>query len=173
MLLTFDDGPDPIWTLQMIAALGDTAATFFVLGPAARARPQAIDALQAAGHRVELHGSAHLRHSTASAGALRRDTYDALDDLAAVGVHPTAWRVPWGVVTDETRMLADELGLALVGWTIDTHDWRGDCARSMHREIKRDLTEDSIVLMHDGIGPGARRDGCAETVRLVERLVHS
>ncbi|MGI8558081.1 MAG: polysaccharide deacetylase family protein, partial [Solirubrobacteraceae bacterium] len=120
MLLTFDDGPDSKWTPRVLRALGKTRATFFMLGPAARARGQLVEEVLGRGHAVGLHGSGHLRHSELTADALRRDTYAALDDLDAVGVRPTQWRTPWGVVTDDTRALADELELELVGWSVDT-----------------------------------------------------
>jgi hypothetical protein len=58
--------------------------------------------------------------------------------------------------------------LRLIDWTADTHDWRGDSAEQMLEDTRGQLMDGGIVLAHDGIGPGARRDGAAETVRYVE-----
>jgi peptidoglycan-N-acetylglucosamine deacetylase len=60
-----------------------------------------------------------------------------------------------------------------VGWSADTHDWRGDVAADMHRRVGDLLRAGSVVLMHDGLGPGARRVACRETVELVPRLLET
>ncbi|WP_051472046.1 polysaccharide deacetylase family protein [Patulibacter minatonensis] len=167
--LTFDDGPDPVWTpvvLDALAAAGATA-TFFVLGPRVRAHPDLVRATVAAGHRVEPHADQHDRHDRMDRHQIRADTDAVVDALRAVDVEPTRWRTPWGLVTDDTRRVADDVGLALVGWDADTHDWRGDLAEEMVVAIKREAPNGGIVLAHDGLGPGATRPGCAETARLI------
>ena len=72
---------------------------------------------------------------------------------------------PW------TAAVAERAGLRLVGWDVDTHDWRGDSAEEMLERIAPDLFPGAVVLAHDGLGPGARRSGCAETVALIPPLV--
>jgi peptidoglycan/xylan/chitin deacetylase (PgdA/CDA1 family) len=101
---------------------------------------------------------------------LERDTSTALATLARVGVVPRRWRVPWGVCTAATSSVAVRYGLELVGWTIDTHDWRGDDAEAMLAEASAELGDGSVILMHDALGPGARRAGCSATVELIEPL---
>jgi peptidoglycan/xylan/chitin deacetylase (PgdA/CDA1 family) len=64
--------------------------------------------------------------------------------------------------------VASEHSLRLVHWTVDTHDWRGDDARRMFEATRGRLEDGAIVLAHDGIGPGARRTGAAQTLRFVE-----
>jgi peptidoglycan/xylan/chitin deacetylase (PgdA/CDA1 family) len=63
--LTFDDGPDPVWTPAVLAALSGSAlqASFFVIGSRAAEHPQVIAAIRAGGHAVELHCYDHLRHT--------------------------------------------------------------------------------------------------------------
>jgi peptidoglycan/xylan/chitin deacetylase (PgdA/CDA1 family) len=67
--------------------------------------------------------------------------------------------------------VAKDLGLELVSWSLDTHDWRGDSASEMFTRTSVDLRPGAVILMHDGLGPGARRSGCGETVALIEQLV--
>ena len=91
--------------------------------------------------------------------------------LRGLGVAPTLWRTPWGELAWWSGQVAREQDLRLVHWTVDTHDWRGFSARHMF-EITRDRIEDrSIVLAHDGIGPGARRTDAAQTLGFVELAV--
>ena len=171
--LTYDDGPDPAWTPAVLDALaaGQATATFFVLGPAAAAHPELIGRMLAEGHEVALHAHRHIRHSELTGTQIAADAAAALEALAALGTRPRRWRTPWGVVTADTLEVADRLGLELVHWTLDTHDWRGDSAPAMLGSCAPGVRPGAVVLMHDGLGPGARRSGCADTVELTRRLL--
>jgi peptidoglycan/xylan/chitin deacetylase (PgdA/CDA1 family) len=173
LALTFDDGPDAHWTAAVLDALAATGArgTFFVLGERVRRAPELIARMRREGHAVAVHGDAHLRHTAIDARAGEADLTRALETLAGVGVRPTLWRTPWGVEAPWTRPLAERHELSLVGWSADTHDWRGDRAADMLAAVERDLGPGVVVLAHDAIGPGARREDCAETVALIVPLV--
>jgi len=171
--LTFDDGPDPVWTPRVLTCLGDEGAqaTFFVMAVRAAAHPELVFRMRAEGHEVALHCVRHVRHSEIDERALRSDTHAGLRILGQLGVQPQHWRAPWGVTTATSRAVAADLGLELVRWDVDTHDWRGDSAAVMHTRIADEIRADSVVLMHDGLGPGARRSDCRETLRLVPALL--
>jgi len=171
--LTYDDGPDPVWTPAVLDALAEhqAGATFFVLGPAAQRHPDLIARMRAEGHEVALHADEHIRHSGLTGPQIARDAAAALARLSVLGVVPRRWRAPWGTVTADTRVVADRLGLELVHWTVDTHDWRGDTAPEMFSECGPAFGPGAVVLMHDGLGPGAPRTGCATTVELTHRLL--
>jgi peptidoglycan-N-acetylglucosamine deacetylase len=173
LALTFDDGPDAHWTAAVLDALAATGArgTFFVLGERVRRAPELIARMRREGHAVAVHGDAHLRHTAIDAPAGEADLTRALETLAGVGVRPTLWRTPWGVEAPWTRPLAERHELSLVGWSADTHDWRGDRAADMLAAVEPDLGPGVVVLAHDAIGPGARREDCAETVALIAPLV--
>ena len=134
--------------------------------PARRRIPELIDRILADGHQIGLHCDEHVRHSERSIEWCRRDTARALRLLRSVGVRPTLWRTPWGDTAAWSAQVADENQLRIVGWTVDTHDWRGDTAEQMLRATKDDLRDGAIVLAHDGIGPGARRADARETIRV-------
>jgi peptidoglycan/xylan/chitin deacetylase (PgdA/CDA1 family) len=173
--LTFDDGPDPTWTAEVLAELrrGDARATFFVEARRALARPDLVEAMLEAGHEVGFHCVEHIRHSERSEAAIAADAAMGLAMLDSIGVRPLAWRTPWGVVGETTRRVAAEHGLELWGWNLDSHDWRGDTCAEMLAAVETEggLRDGSVVLMHDGIGPGARRSGCAQTVWLTRALL--
>lgn len=172
LALTFDDGPDPVWTPRILDALraAGRQATFFVIAARAAAHPAIVRRAQAEGHAVELHCDDHVRHTDLDAPAARADTERALRTLRGLGVAPARWRTPWGVVAPWTAAIAAEHGLELCGWDVDTHDWRGDSAEEMLAATGPQLRDGAVVLLHDGLGPGARRDGCGETLRFVERV---
>jgi peptidoglycan/xylan/chitin deacetylase (PgdA/CDA1 family) len=171
LALTFDDGPDPVWTprlLDLLAELG-CGATFFVIAPRAAAHPELISRIAGEGHTIGLHCDQHVRHSWRPIDWVREDTARAIDVIEGVAGRPTLWRTPWGDLTWWSGQVADEYGLELVGWTVDTHDWRGDSAAQMFAATRTGLADGAIVLAHDGIGPGARRDHAFETLQFVTR----
>ena len=173
LALTFDDGPDPRWTPAVLAALraARATATFFVVGACVRRHPDVVKAAVADGHAVEVHADRHTSHADMTREEGAADLDRVLDLLDGLGVRPAHWRTPWGIEAEWTRGLAAEHGLAVVGWTADTKDWRGDPAADMLAAVLPDLRDAAIVLAHDGLGPGALRDGCEETVALVAPLV--
>lgn len=173
LALTFDDGPDPVWTAAVRDALDrcGVRATFFVIAGAAREHRAEIRRVREDGHELELHCHRHVRHSELREEEIEQDARAALEVLAGSGEHPALWRAPWGVCTAATRRVARRLGLRLVGWDIDTHDWRGDSAAAMLAAIGSGIGRGGSVLMHDGLGPGARRSGCANTLELLPLLV--
>ena len=73
---------------------------------------------------------------------------------------------PW------TECVAETHGLQLIHWTVDTHDWRGDDAATMFAVTRSRLLPGAVVLAHDGIGPGARRNDARETVALVRTIAN-
>jgi peptidoglycan-N-acetylglucosamine deacetylase len=173
LTLTFDDGPDPAWTRRVLEALehARVTATFFVVGERVLAEQATARAVLAAGHEVQLHCHRHVRHTELSEGELRDDVRRALAALSELGVEPDRWRTPWGVTTAASVRVARAHRLELVGWTIDTHDWRGDPASAMLAVSEPRLGDGGVVLMHDALGPGARREGCAATVELLGGLL--
>jgi peptidoglycan-N-acetylglucosamine deacetylase len=173
LALTFDDGPDRRWTPPVLDALRAVGAraTFFVLGERVRRAPELIVRIRDEGHAIGVHGDAHLRHTDVGAAEGEADLSRALATLAGVGVRPSRWRTPWGVEAAWTRPLAERCGLAIAGWSADTHDWRGDRAADMLAAVEPGLGPGAVVLGHDALGPGARRAGCAETVALIAPLV--
>ena len=171
--LTFDDGPNPVWTPRVLDALeeANARATFFVVAPLAGRHPGLLRRMSGAGHEVSVHCARHRRHDRMTNAEILTDAEECLQVLRETGHEPADWRAPWGVVTGGTLEAAEALGLRLVGWTADSEDWRGDTAGEMLLRLAPGIGPGAVVLMHDGVGPGAPRDGCGETVGLIPPLV--
>jgi peptidoglycan/xylan/chitin deacetylase (PgdA/CDA1 family) len=173
--LTYDDGPDRVWTPRILQALRrpGARATFFVQARRATAHADLVEEMVEDGHEVGFHCLDHIRHSQRTDAGVASDLAIGLEMLDRLGVRPCSWRAPWGIETDATRRLVARRALRLWGWNVDTHDWRGDPAERMFAALagQGGLRDGDVVLMHDGIGPGALRDGCAATVELTEMLL--
>jgi peptidoglycan/xylan/chitin deacetylase (PgdA/CDA1 family) len=173
LALTFDDGPDPRCTRELLELLEDAGAraTFFPIAGRAQTQPGLIGRMLAGGHTVGLHCDEHVRHSERDVEWCARDTDTALDRLRRLGADPQLWRTPWGDVAPWTVELAQRRRLRLVGWTVDTHDWRGDSATEMLAATRPGLRAGAIVLAHDGLGPGARREDARSTLAYVTLVI--
>lgn len=156
--LTFDDGPDPVWTPRVLSALDDAGAkaTFFVIGRKAEAHPELVREIVARGHAVGLHSYAHDRlFSLRSAASVRRDLSEGLRVLAAItGERPYLFRPPIGHTNPIIARVSEALDLVVVGWTVGGRDGvRADpdavCAR-----VRAGLRDGAIVLLHDAAERG-------------------
>lgn len=151
--LTFDDGPDPRWTPQILDLLAQARmhATFFAIGACAQREPALMRRIAAAGHAIGNHTFSH-RHpwlmSSRSARAQVRDGARALSD--ATGSAPVLYRPPHGRVrpcmTDEARLQGERI----VMWDRSAIDWGwpGTAPRISARLAR--VRAGDIVLMHDG-----------------------
>lgn len=173
LFLTFDDGPDPEWTPRVAELLArhDATATFFVQGWRIREAPHLVGQLVAEGHRIELHGDAHLDHELATPDELQRDTDDAVRALRGLGIEPEWWRIPFGRPGATTRALAEQYGLRLTGWDADTQDWRGDGWRNQPAQVSDAAERGGVVLLHDAIVPGIGRTDALNTLEIADQLL--
>jgi peptidoglycan/xylan/chitin deacetylase (PgdA/CDA1 family) len=171
--LSFDDGPDPLWTPLVLEALerAHARATFFVNAPRAKTAADLVARALRRGHGVELHCNRHELHSLMTPAEVEADTRDGLAILAQIGVRPQRWRPPGGVRMPWTVAAAARHGLTLTGWSADPRDWCGGSPAEMLERLAGWLRPGSVVVMHDALGPGARRADCAGTVGLIEPLV--
>ena len=156
--LTFDDGPHPTWTPQVLETLAryGAPATFFVLGRNVNAYPDLAARIVREGHEAENHTFDH-----ASLDKVDRETFiaevEATDRAlrAAVGdaVNPVAClRPPYGALDAATRSLAAELGKKIVLWNVDPQDWRRPGAAQIALHLLTHAKPGAILLMHDGGG---------------------
>ncbi len=150
--LTFDDGPHPTYTPQVLDILArrGARATFFVLGSLAEARPELMARIVAEGHTVANHAWNHEN----LAGLPRSSFDDTIGRTQAVLAERATpcLRPPYGSIDAFTREWAASAGLDLVLWTVDTNDWRRPGAQVIADRIVRGATDEAIVLMHDGGG---------------------
>ncbi|QDY80469.1 polysaccharide deacetylase family protein [Streptomyces qinzhouensis] len=170
--LTFDDGPDPAHTrevLDLLARYG-VHATFFCVGLHVNALPDEVRRIVDAGHSLGNHTWSHpfLPDLTARQFRLQIDrTADAFD--RAVGSVPTVFRPPYGCRTPEmlSELLAGGLTLAL--WDVDSWDWAGPGPEKITRTVLDHVRPGSMILMHDG--GGDRRQGVEALPAVLEGLL--
>ncbi len=150
--LTFDDGPDPVTTLPLLAVLAGrgATATFFVLADRVEAWPDLVRAMLAGGHEVALHGRAHHAWLTTWSPARgARDLRVAVGVLAAVGVAPRYFRPPFGVVSPRLYAAVALVGLPVAWCSVRTRDGSRIDAETLRARCRAVVGTD-IVLLHEG-----------------------
>jgi len=154
--LTFDDGPHPEYTPQMLDVLArhGARATFFVVGSLAQAYPDIIQRIAAEGHTIANHTWRH-----EDLAGLSRPAFDetisrtqmVLGDLATPCLRP-----PYGSVDAYTREWASDHGLSLMMWDTSPSDWLRPPAEEIADYIVQWARPGVVLLMHDGGGDRSR-----------------
>ncbi len=152
--LTFDDGPDPTWTPEILRILGEhqARATFFVVGEKADLYPELVRAAAAAGHSIGSHACQHRSLLFAS----RHHIHDQLDQAdaaiaAAAGFAPRLFRPPYGRFGPAMLAATRDCGKQLVLWQVDSRDYSSrSTPAAIVRRVLRHLQPGTIILLHDG-----------------------
>jgi peptidoglycan/xylan/chitin deacetylase (PgdA/CDA1 family) len=152
--LTFDDGPHPVTTRRILAALAATRhrATFFVLGAKARRHPDVLREIQAAGHTIGVHGDEHDRlHSFRMPWRVHRDLVNAARAVEdATGIRPRLFRPPLGHTSVNAAPGVRRAGMTVIGWSVRGLDgMRTQTPDAVVARIERDLADGAIVMLHD------------------------
>jgi peptidoglycan/xylan/chitin deacetylase (PgdA/CDA1 family) len=155
VFLTFDDGPDPKYTPQILEILQtfEAKATFFEVGQNVVKHPELTKQLHEQGHSVQNHTWSHpdLRKlSAASLASQITKTDQAI--RAQTGYTPRCLRPPYGGVNRAVTQRTDSLDKVLRLWTVDSHDWERPGTAVIVKRVLTGVKDGSVVLMHDGGG---------------------
>ncbi|MGJ9401892.1 bifunctional polysaccharide deacetylase/glycosyltransferase family 2 protein [Arthrobacter sp. KK5.5] len=160
--LTFDDGPDPLWTPRILDVLREhgTHATFFVTGTEAIQHPDLVRRMAAEGHEI---GIQTLTHTDLAGSPLWRSQLEirgAQKVVAGItGSSPSLLRPPYvsdnASVTDgqwSAMQTAGDEGYLTVLSTIDSGDWLSPGPTAIADQITDSGKGGQVVLLHDGGG---------------------
>lgn len=123
--LTFDDGPSSFTPelLDMLASY-QIPATFFLLGQQALHHPQIVERMIAEGHEIGNHSWSHPNLRKLSLADQARQIGETDRVLRAHGATPLFIRPPYGAFDENTVQVANELGLSIMLWSLDSKDWK-------------------------------------------------
>ena len=147
--LTFDDGPHPIYTPQMLEVLEEeqVPATFFLLGENVELYGDVVKEIAKEGHLIGNHTYHHVQVTTLSLDEACKEiqeTSDLIEELTGTGTEYV--RPPFGTWNEE---LEERLDLIPVMWSIDTKDWTTQNVDWIVREAVKHAEDHDIILMHD------------------------
>ncbi|MFD2767652.1 polysaccharide deacetylase family protein [Micromonospora eburnea] len=165
--LTFDDGPDPQYTPQVLALLKEygVKATFCLVGENVQSYPELVRDIVADGHTLCNHSWEHdLSLGQRSSDAIRADLRRTNEAIlsAAPNARIAYFRQPGGNWTAPAVSVCEDLGMTPLHWAVDPSDWQVPGAAQITRVVMTETGPGSIVLMHDA---GGDRTGTVAALR--------
>lgn len=159
LYLTFDDGPQPVWTPKVLSVLAKhhAKATFFVLGREVAAHPDLVETTRSLGHHIGNHTWDHPHLPKLSDARLREEI--------STGVKSKCFRPPFRETDAHVAAVAAQYHQRQVLWDVDTKDWSKPGEAKIESSILRGARPGAIILMHDG---GGNR---SETVAALDRAL--
>ncbi|MGG3890031.1 polysaccharide deacetylase family protein [Metabacillus fastidiosus] len=155
--ITFDDGPHPIFTPQILDILAkyNAKATFFVAGNKVRRFPTILERITKEGHEIANHTYHHIYDKNITASTLRTELEQTDEIIQRItGNKPTLYRPVGGLHNDliiNTAVKSDKL-VILWSWHQDPQDWRKPTANQISKYITKGVRPGNIILLHDWIG---------------------
>src|SRR3954471_6669987 len=160
--LTFDDGPDPKWTPQILDILKthDVKAAFFLVGANAEEYPALVQRIVAEGHEIGNHTYYHPNLALCWPEHVKVElnaTQLLIETIT--GRSTTLFRPPYAADTSPSKItelaplqLAQDLGYLVVLENIDPQDWARPGADIILQRVKQQRRDGSIILLHDAGG---------------------
>lgn len=151
--MTFDDGPHPSLTpqlLDMLAARG-IRATFYVIGRNAERHPQILQRMVDEGHEIGNHTWSHPNlHGYSDAALLSQIDRTSRAVFDAVGRSPVTMRPPYGNLYSRQRLLLyHQRGMPTVLWSVDPLDWQRPGSGIVAQRIVGNCHSGAVILAHD------------------------
>ncbi|HEY9831734.1 MAG TPA: polysaccharide deacetylase family protein [Stenomitos sp.] len=183
--LTFDDGPHPQYTLELLQVLDHykIKASFFWLGACVERAPSVAQAVYQRGHWIGLHGYYHHSFPLLSPEALQQSlakTQEAIrvalatatHDHQACHLHPDKIRdvrPPNGFFTPQTLSLLHQWHYRPVMWSVVPEDWARPGINVVVQRVLRQVRNGSLIVLHDGSCGG--QEVAETTAQLIPQLL--
>ncbi|MEF9908035.1 polysaccharide deacetylase family protein [Streptomyces sp. P9-A2] len=155
MVLTFDDGPDPRYTPDILDTLAayDVRAMFFVCGEMVSYHKDLLARMSDEGHVVGNHTWSHPLLTRLTRGRIRSEMERTCDIIEkGYGERPQWFRAPYGAWNRAAFQLGAELGMEPFAWTVDTLDWTSPGTRTIVDRVENGAAPGVVVLSHDAGG---------------------
>jgi peptidoglycan/xylan/chitin deacetylase (PgdA/CDA1 family) len=151
--LTFDDGPSPVYTPQIMALLKQFQAhgTFFVMGCRVEQYPGVVQDLLKAGHEVGNHSFSHPRLTETGQISRERELERTALDLYLLGCPQSTrlFRPPYSAYDVQLKTYLAHTRRRLVLWSVDSGDWRGLPASAITQNVLSRAQNGAIIIFHD------------------------
>jgi len=175
--LTFDDGPSPEWTPQVLDSLKASGikATFFMVGHHVREYPQIARRVAEEGHTIANHGYAHSVMLYYTPAEIEEEIkYTEMVIKEATGVTTQYFRPPKAWLRKSIKNKIEEMGYKTVLWSLNSKDWVKFDHRLIVKILKRIVRGGDIMLFHDSGNVFSREGGDRrQTVAAIPLLVRA
>lgn len=169
--LTFDDGPDSVYTPQILDILRKhkVKATFFLIGNRAELFPDVVERMVKEGHIVGNHSMTHPNIIKLNKAQTLKEIQACEDVLfSMVGYKPAFFRSPYGSLDSKKVKEISQMKVKLIAWNVDSLDWKSLTAEQVKYNILENVREGSIVLQH---ASGSKEENLTGSVAALEEVI--
>jgi len=178
VVLTFDDGPSPIWTPRILDELKNEniKATFFMIGHHVQKYPEIARRVAEEGHTIGNHGYAHsvmLYYKPAEIEEEIKYTEHVIKEIT--GVTTQYFRPPKAWLRRSIKEKVKSMGYETILWSLNSKDWVSFNHKSIASYISKNIKNGDILLFHDSGNvtstEGGRRLQTVKTISLLARML--
>ncbi|MDM5208409.1 polysaccharide deacetylase family protein [Cytobacillus kochii] len=167
--ITFDDGPNPIYTPQILDVLSEynAKATFFITGSNAKKYPDVVRRIVKEGHEVANHTYNHEIDANITTKILNNEielTNKVLKEIT--GFSPSLYRPVAGIYNDRIIQTANNNNMYVIMWSWhqDPQDWRDPGVHAISSHVISSVKPGDIILLHDSGGDRTQTVKALETI---------
>mgnify|MGYP000877083218 CR=1 FL=1 len=169
--LTFDDGPDSVYTPQILDILRDNnvKGTFFLIGNRAKLFPEVVQRMVKEGHIVGNHSMTHPNIIKLNKTQTAKEIKECEDVLRSLTGYRTAlFRSPYGSLNSEKVQEIAQLKVKIIAWNVDSLDWKSLTAEQVKDNILENVREGSVILQH---ASGSKEENLTGSVAALKDII--
>ena len=170
--LTFDDGPDEVFTPQILDILKkyNIKATFYVIGEKVQYNKKIIKREYEEGHEIGNHTYTHINVSKNSYNKIKKEIKDTQSAVKSVtGTYPKTFRPPYRAINETLFDIIKSNHMKVVLWSdLDTKDWSNPGVYNIVKIIEEKAENGTIILLHDY---NKIRNNKSQTIQALEKII--
>lgn len=173
--LTFDDGPYPPYTNELLAVLQreNVVATFFLVGKNAEQHPELVKKINAAQHIIGVHSYSHQDLLKLSRAEIKQELIKSKAVVQnIIGKEVTLMRTPHGFRDFAVIAALQQENLTLVNWSVFSKDWLNPGVDEIVARTLKNIAPGDIILLHDGDAPYGKSSR-EQTVQATEKIIQT
>lgn len=166
--LTFDDGPNPIYTPQILDILKkyNVKATFFMVGMNMEKHPEIVKRTAAEGHTINNHSQTHPNFTKLNAENLHKEIVTPSEIIEKLtGKKPVCLRYPFGASNSHVREAIRQAGMVPTEVGFNALDYTRPGVDKIVNRVLNNARPGMVIVMHDGF------DNRKETVAALPRII--
>ncbi len=171
--LTFDDGPDNLYTPMVLDILKkyNVPATFFLMGKRVENNPEIVKRILQAGHIIGNHSWSHIAFTKISRARVEEETSSTEKLIADItGKNTSLLRLPEGAISVDVVNELKDMGYKVIHWSVDSRDWLDRDVDQILINTLPNVQKDSIVLFHSA---GGENQDLSPTIKSLPEFIET